>query len=390
MKSLLKKIKHASSPFFKRSNSNQLHIVQFRNRKVYNLVTVKALLITTIFASFCIAQQRIGGILSASTRWNADEGPFILEKDVIVPEGVRLTIAPATRIIVAGSPVSDSSAQIDRTDSLSVSIKVKGGALICIGRSDKRITISPEEPGSGHHSWYGIVLDGAEDPFTEISFTDIIGAFCAVTVTNSRPVIRTSTFEYNHVGINCINGGTAQVVNCIVSRNFASGIKIRESNPRITNSIIAFNHNTGVWCDGLSKIDFEYNCVWGNGDGDMFECDPELGILSKTNKNKDSVDNHFNLYRDPVFTGSVADSIAAERDISIPTKKSNIKNLRIARIVFNNADKNEQTPKPETGKYSLSRYSPCVNAGNPAERFNDMDGSKNDMGIDGGPEFFGE
>jgi len=38
-------------------------------------------------------------------------------------------------------------------------------------------------------------------------------------------------------------------------------------------------------------------------------------------------------------------------------------------------------------KYALSRYSPCVNAGSNAPRFRDTDGSRNDMGVYGGPEF---
>jgi hypothetical protein len=343
------------------------------------------LLLSLVF--ICGAEQRAGGILTVNTRWDADEGPFILERDLVIPEGVRLTIAPGTNIIIAPSPIADTSNQIDRTDSLSISIKVLGGALICVGRRDKQISFSPSEPQPGRHSWYGIILNAAEEPFTEIAFTEISGAYCALSIMKCSPVIRNSILEYNYLGINCINKSSPQILNCVICRNFASGIKTRESNPFITSSIIAFNSNTGVWCDGLSKINFEYNCVHGNGDGNLLDCDPELGILTKTNKNKDSCDLHFNLYRDPVFAGSLADSIALEKDISVPTKKSRIKNHSLARIIHNE-DTAKQEVKAKTGKYSLSNYSPCINAGNPADRFKDADGSKNDMGVEGGREFY--
>ena len=66
-------------------------------------------------------------------------------------------------------------------------------------------------------------------------------------------MIRNSILEYNYLGINCINKSSPQILNCVICRNFASGIKTRESNPFITSSIIAFNSNTGVWCDGYQK-----------------------------------------------------------------------------------------------------------------------------------------
>lgn len=38
-----------------------------------------------------------------------------------------------------------------------------------------------------------------------------------------------------------------------------------------------------------------------------------------------------------------------------------------------------------SGDYTLDSFSPCVDAGNPASAYNDVDGSRNDLGVYGGP-----
>ena len=345
------------------------------------------LILTLVFCTY--AEQLVGGILTRNTRWNADEGPFILQRDLLIPEGLKLTIAPGTRLIIAPVPINDTSHQIDRIDSGTISIKVNG-LFTCIGRRDKRITISPQEFNTDRPLWYGIVFIRAESEFAEIAYTDITGAYCGITTKNSSPLIRTTILEYNHIGISFTDGGFARVFNCVIARNFASGILVNRSNPHIANSIIAFNNNTGVLGDGVSKIKFEYNCISGNSDGDFLDCDPELGIFVKINKNRDSVDYAHNILKDPIFSGSLSDSMATEKDISLPTKMSRVKDTTIAEII-NGENATESLKKSSSiTKYSLSEYSPCINAGNPAQQFRDLDGSKNDIGISGGPEFFSE
>lgn len=39
----------------------------------------------------------------------------------------------------------------------------------------------------------------------------------------------------------------------------------------------------------------------------------------------------------------------------------------------------------ESGDYHLDDFSPAVDAGNPASAYNDADGTRNDMGVYGGP-----
>jgi hypothetical protein len=162
-----------------------------------------------------------------------------------------------------------------------------------------------------------------------------------------------------------------------------------DANPHIANSIITGNHGNGIWCDGTSKVTFEYNCLFANHDGNFLDCDPLFGRNSRVNKNKDSVDHAFNLYRDPVFAGSVADSIAFAQDVKIATDKSKVKKESILKAVNRtvmDSSFSRYRSQPRM-PFELSRYSPCIDAGDPKRNFQDSNHTVNDIGIFGGPEF---
>jgi hypothetical protein len=155
------------------------------------------------------------------------------------------------------------------------------------------------------------------------------------------------------------------------------------------NNILVFNKNNGLWCDGSSRVTFQYNCVWGNADGNFLECDPDLGVaVQGGKKSKVPVDGNHNVIANPVFAGSEYDSAAMEKDINLPTDKSRIADTALAKMLYKQladslAAKQRKTAYP---RFSLSNYSPCINAGNPAREFKDPDGSRGDMGIYGGPD----
>jgi hypothetical protein len=197
------------------------------------------------------------------------------------------------------------------------------------------------------------------------------------------------------VGVRIEQAATPTILNCIITASVSAAVQIQGSNPTIMNSIIAFNHNSGVWCDGISRIDFSHNCLYGNGDGDFLTCDPTLGTLvpvkGKT-KDKEKIgttDARNNLYADPIFAGSIADSAAARKDTNRPTPLSEVYDTAIATVVNKAAPTAGAPPlsgaRPQ-GRFALSRFSPCIDKGNPAKKYRDTDGSANNMGISGGPE----
>lgn len=336
------------------------------------------------------AETRVGGILSGTNRWSPEGSPYIVESDIIVVRSAELDIYPGTRIVVAeGKGVDLTLPQFDKLDSASISIKVEG-VLDCKGTRKKRTVFVPAGTGEGKLGWYGIIFNRARGSSSQMEYADITGAYNGITVKGCAPLIRGCVLEQNNVGLNCLGDGAALVFNCIITNNFSAGIRVQDAAPHIANSIIIYNKNNGLWCNGASKFTFAYNCVFGNGDGNFLDCDPLLGRLTKKIRKKDSVDYAGNFCCDPVFYGGAADSTAFARDLKVPTDKSLVKKLSLALIVEDTLTDSSyaQYKAHDYPRFTLSRYSPCVNTGDPAACFKNANGTRNDRGIYGGPKKF--
>lgn len=334
------------------------------------------------------ASTSVSGILDRDTRWKVEESPYIVTSDLVIPPGISLSVSPGVTIIINYPDTSGSSiGQIDKTDSSLTSIKVFG-ILSCAGKFEQRIRFTSNAHDKMSPRWYGIVMSKADDRFSEIAFTDIENAFTAITVHECKPIIRNMLIERNHIGIYSSDLSAPHIYNCIITHNNAYGIRINNGNPIITNNIICYNANNGIWCDGMSQVKISYNCIYGNNDGNFLECDPEIGTPQKKHDEKLPVDAFHNIISDPVFAGSAAELDAIEKDISLPTKEHFIKNKLIASVLNppkESIDQNIDVPPKK--RFTLSRYSPCINAGDPAKKFLDKDGTRNDIGFGGGPEF---
>jgi parallel beta-helix repeat protein len=350
-----------------------------------------SLFVIMLLVTLSPAEEYAPSVIHKETRWNLEESPYIIERDLTIEKGANLTIAPGVRIIIRKPKLFDTIAQYDATDSVLVSIRVKG-TLSCIGKRDQHIQFITQSDSKNTFGWYGIVFDNAPGNFAEIAFANIVNAYRAISVRQSEPVIRNNIIEYNHIGIYCSVNGNAKIYNNTITGNFLAGIHVREANPHIANNIIYNNRNNGVLCDGKSKINFEYNCVYGNTDGDFLDCQPELGVIVKSKKKgTPETDIAHNIYKDPVFKGSPADSAAKAQDITLPTDVSDINDTSLANIYYEDGAAPRESPiksKVVSKRFELSSYSPCIESGLPGEEFKNVDKSRNTMGIWGGPDYF--
>ena len=356
------------------------------------------LMICAAAATFSQAfgERSVSGIIDRETRWKAEEGPFIIEGDLLITKMANLVIAPGTKLIIkSGAPKNNFlTAPFDKADSTLLSIRVLG-SISCVGRRSNPIIITPERTEFADYSWRGIILDGSDSRYTEIAFTEISGAATAITVKNSSSLIRNNALENCNIGIHCVVAGMPKIYNNLISSCFTAGIKVEKSNPRMFNNIIVFNKNAGLWCDDKSKIVFKYNCVFGNIDRNFLDCDPELGKLTRavkkkdSSKNNDSTDAHGNIVADPTFIGSEAEARAIEIDILLKTDSAKVPNkkiLNIPNLPFRKLTLREETTIGSETR-QLSKYSPCINAGDPGGSFKNVDGSRNTMGPKGGQDF---
>ncbi len=353
---------------------------------------------STALLFFCICSLLVSkvkaatekyGTLSLNERWTAEESPYIITDDILVPQNGRLVINPGVQVLV-GKPITFDHGIVQRNhlDSFTISIKVYG-AMKCVGRLKNRISFSAQHPESMQCQWYGIIIESLYEGEVEFAYCDMANACNALTVIQGSPIIRNCIFEFNNIGILGVNNSQPMIINSNITYNATSGVRVESSNPTILNCIIAFNRGNGIWSDHMSSIILKHSCLFGNDAGDLIGCDPELGFVKKRNKNKDSTDGSFNLFVDPIFAGSAADSLAVEQDITLKSDKSKIKDTTIAKVIQTTLTDSTTYRKITQSykRYQLSTYSPCIDAGMRDKKFNDMDGSKNDIGIYGGPEF---
>jgi hypothetical protein len=356
--------------------------------RILSLVLISATSICFL-AMPVAAEVHVGGTLDSGGRWDEKHSPYVVDRTLLIPRRARLFIGPGTTILISpGIAASKTLADSECEGGIAI---VVNGTLACVGTGERRIRFVPSSIGEGHIGWHGIEFRGAAGA-NEIAYTDITGAQDGITVSECSPLIRAAVVERNNIGVNCRRLGSVLLKNCVLTGNFVAAIRVSCANPVIENCLIENNPGSGLWGDGASVVACSYNCISGNGDGNYLDCDPLLGRLAALNTNGDSVDRAGNLAGDPAFAGTTADSLARERYLarSKTAKAGNWEKVKrqlseFADLVIHGSMKRPIPAKEGTGRFSLSPYSPCRNAGNPAPEFNNTDGSRNDMGIYGGP-----
>lgn len=191
--------------------------------------------------------------------------------------------------------------------------------------------------------WPGVSVHGQADCTVTSSVfkNNIISGIDAddnVTMVIKNNIISHSVFE----GINIEDGNNIKIINNTIVKNSINsqrpgGISIyRSPNVEIRNNVIASNQDIGIFVsngaddDHTGDLVLDYNDVWNNEVGNYFGTNPGAHDISS----------------DPKFV--------SETD------------------------------------YHLQNGSPAKNAGDPDPKYNDKDGSRNDMGAYGGPLGEGE
>jgi hypothetical protein len=128
-------------------------------------------------------------VITTDTTWS---GTVSLAEDILVPEGVTLTIAAGTTVRVTPS-------ESTRTDPEFLSPMTEltiRGTLVVSGKDDAQVTFSPE--GGSKASWAGIIIDGGRG---KVRSAVIKGAETGITVIKGSLVLVRSTLNGNRYGL---------------------------------------------------------------------------------------------------------------------------------------------------------------------------------------------
>jgi hypothetical protein len=161
---------------------------------------------------------------------------------------------------------------------------------------------------------------------------------------------------YLNYGVICLSA-TPYIANNLITHNHGAGLYFAwadSTGAQVINNTVADNDDDGIWCYNGANVTIKNNILTRNSTG----ISATHGAAPINSFNDVSGNNWLNY--NPQVGGVIG---AGPGDI-------------LADPLF---DASSIPP------YSLSYASPCINAGDPNPLYNDIDGSRNDMGAFGGP-----
>jgi Right handed beta helix region len=385
---------------------------------------------------------RVCGTLRLAEEWTAQGSPYLITGDVFVPVTSRLRIEPGVEIRFTSKPspcegeagakptakskpgghTSEHSAahsaehsgehQADHaakpaapaerepntppplrdfSDSTYTTLTIEG-AFYCIGSPQKPVRFLPADTTKGAPPWDGVRLSGQREGRAEIAFAEFSGANVGLYVEKADLYIHHSVFDNNNTGLWCGRHANVTPMFNLFTRNRSAGLYIEKAVPHVVNNIFWQNRGYGIWSDGSKSMIIEYNAFHGNGEDDCYRCAHDVMPLGEGGIG-DTLDTYGNRRTDPVFIDSDSFKALRLKDPRYDTPSHLVKDTALAAAEkksrwrwFKKSDEAKPFAPRGQGPWRLSEYSPLRNAGHPARTLRNVDGTRSDLGIWGGPQ----
>lgn len=205
------------------------------------------------------------GTLTQDEMWT---GEILITGDVVIPEGITLTVLPGTFITFSGDG-SDNDVETAVLNELWLgkSNLIVRGDLIIQGKGDSRVVIGSSTPDANRPTpawWGGIIFEGLNVgsliEYAEIRYADVALVFTG----SSLPWIVNSIIADNDVGIMTFDFSSPRIIGNRIENNTLWAIACYDSSfPMISYNAIKGNE-VGIGCEDSSFPTIEYNRFSGN------------------------------------------------------------------------------------------------------------------------------
>jgi len=196
---------------------------------------------TSFFSLFLQLSLAEAAVISANTVW---EKEVTVTEDILVPQGVTLTVRPGTTIKV-------SPAETTKTDPEFISPQTEitvRGRIIVEGSTQAPVTFVSAEAGKGNE-WAGILIDGGEALLKNCS---ISGAESALYLVDSKLTALNVTLSDNRQGATLIgNKNTTAIKNSLITNNDYGIIIVTAAEPVLTGTVISSNRKKDLWKEDI-------------------------------------------------------------------------------------------------------------------------------------------
>ncbi|OGU36239.1 MAG: hypothetical protein A2455_08225 [Ignavibacteria bacterium RIFOXYC2_FULL_35_16] len=238
----------------------------------------------------------------------------------------------------------------------------------------------------------GITLDNNSNATIENNYITNIFIY----ITASNPIIKNNIIEQNEIGRISLGGGSSAIIyNNLIEGPFGgSAIDIMGSSPVLKNNMIYCND--GGW--GIFLMNSQGTKVLNNIVKDKSKTG--VGIWIQNSSDNEIINNSIITHGKGIEEQSSQSIIM--NNIIIDNNNYGVQLSPLSNYDYNdvwNNYVNYQGMEPGNndisldpqfvdtakGNYHLTENSPCINTGNPDTKYDDIDGSRNDIGAYGGP-----
>ncbi len=194
-----------------------------------------SLVMPILFLSqFAFADTEVSGLITEDTTWTLADSPYIAIGNVLVSEGVTLTIEPGVEVKFVNGVV----------------LQVEG-TLIARGTSDNVIWFTSNQPTPAPGDWGYIYF---KDTSTDATF-DADGNYTGGSILEYCVVEYAGGLSVDDNGSVRMNDAHPSINYCTIQNNSASGINARglSGTFKVTNSTINNNPEFRKVCDKISN-----------------------------------------------------------------------------------------------------------------------------------------
>ncbi|MFH0894507.1 MAG: right-handed parallel beta-helix repeat-containing protein [Bacteroidota bacterium] len=246
------------------------------------------------FSAF--AQTTISNKEEVSGTWKKSKSPYIIEGEAIIPEGKTLTIKAGVVVKFKTGEGRDYD-----MDDFNLGFLRVNGKIIAKGKPSKRILFT----GNGSGFWGNIYVNSPdqnhvfENCVVEKAYyirkvipTD--NGTGAITFNKSTGIVKNCILANNGwTGLNCKNGASPTISNCVIYNNEYGLESNTRSTPTIENTII-WNNGTTFYINGSSAPKIGY-CFIGEDKLPEGITDQGGNILGKNPQFEDAMIGNFKL-----------------------------------------------------------------------------------------------
>ena len=204
------------------------------------------------------------GRLATDEVWR---GTIVIDGEVLVPEGVTLTIQAGTRVSFAEGVEPSSKIIVE-------------GSVYAQGDFQTPVYFAAEPQSA---EWHGVLME--EGSVGRLAYAQLIGgkvhtrsastqisysqfsenAGAALTIEGSNPTVEDSLFRRNVVGIRVIRQGAPDIMNNTLIGNVYGVVCDDGGQPNVDRNVIANNREDGILSRGASSPQVQNNNILRNG-----------------------------------------------------------------------------------------------------------------------------